>query len=273
MRPGGPEDPGRERVSRKGWGFLDPEPLPAVRPSSPSPVPDHPQAAGPAGRLAAQGSAQRPLRPRVPSPSSRCPRARPAHSPGHLGYPAAPGGRALPGDPTETKAGTEGGCGALEPRREARPGAPSWCGRGFGHPGGTRDGATRRKLLFRSPLLSQETHATRLGGRCHGPCPQPARPGDEDAVALRPPGSGRGRASARPLLQEARPSHPSPLCRGGLSPLPAPCVAAAAARPWLGRDPRTYHVAFRAWLTIHSRHTLGGIETEKNQQGSTGKAQ
>ena len=113
----------------------------------------------------------------------------------------------------------------------------------------------------------------RLGGRGHGPCPQPARPGDEDALPLCPLGSERGRASARPLLREARTARPSPLCQGGLSPPPTPCVAVTTVRPWSGRDPWTYHVAFWAWLTIHSRHTLGGIETEKNQQSSTGKAQ
>lgn len=210
MRPGGPEDPGRERESGKGWRFLDLEPLPAIRPSSHSPVPDHPQAAGPAGRLAAQGSAQRPLRPRVLSPGSRCPRARPTHSPGHLGCPAAPGGRALPGDPMETKAGTEGGCGALEPRREARPGPPAGAGEGAASQEGHETEPPGESFYSGHPLLSRETHATRLGGRCHSPCPQPARSGDEAAVALCPPGSGRGRASARPLLQEACPSHPSP---------------------------------------------------------------
>lgn len=37
LHPGGLEDPGRGRASSKGQGFLDPEPLPAVPPSSPAP--------------------------------------------------------------------------------------------------------------------------------------------------------------------------------------------------------------------------------------------
>ena len=72
-----------------------------------------------------------------------CPPAPTAHEPApltHLGTWVAllPRGAGLSlGTLQETQAGTDGGCGALEPRWEARPGAPSWCGRGRGHPGGT----------------------------------------------------------------------------------------------------------------------------------------
>ena len=45
LHPGGLEDPGRGRANSKGQGFLDPEPLPAVPPSSPAPSQVNPRQA------------------------------------------------------------------------------------------------------------------------------------------------------------------------------------------------------------------------------------
>lgn len=102
-------------------------------------------------------------------------------------------------------------------------------------------------------------------GTVQQPLPSPAWPGDEDAVPVSP-SPGVLRLGTRQGL--------SPCCPVGGPHLPHLSGWPESPRHEVvvGRDPRTYHVAFRAWLTVHSRHTLGGVETEKNQQSSTGKA-
>ena len=190
------------------------------------------------------------------------------------GLPCCPGGPGSPWGPyRKHKRARMGAAELSSPGGKPGPGPPAGAGEGAATQEGHETGATGRKVLFRSPTsITGDPRDTSQWARSR-PLPSTSSAGDEDAVPLCPPGSEWGRASARPLLREAHTSRPRPLCWGGLSPPPTPCVAATTMRPWSGQDPWTYHVAFWAWLTVHSRHTLGGIETEKNQQSSTGKAQ
>ena len=110
-------------------------------------------------------------------------------------------------------------------------------------------------------------------GTVQQPLPSTSSAGDEDAVPVSPSpgvlrlGTRQGLSPCSPVggphlpHLSGWPESPRHALRG--------CPRHEAV---VGRDPRTYHVAFGAWLTVHSRHTLGGVETEKNQQSSTGEA-